>query len=233
MIKKLNFAVERLRVLKMAPVRLEYIANKAKFYNDREIEESNAQQAVKEKTKKNIKRMLLGICVTSLSFVFIILIAIIVDTVASNKKEKQQEELISKIVEHINQNNIDEAYSLFFQYDGWSGNDEYNAARDMLCEKLLAGNELDKAKKVEKNKQSRYDSESNELIGAYLIKQSMYEEAEEYYDSRYTYTEAVIKHMCKKRMFSEARRFVKRQSANSYEPQEFTRTMNTIINSYQ
>ena len=228
-LKKLAFATERLGILGMQGSRLEYIANKLKFYNDRTLSEAKA-------SKSKVRKVLITlICVFIVPPILIIVgIAIdeaVMDMTIAREREKD-EQLISKAISLINQDNLEAAYSLMFEYNGYDDKN-YNAARDLLCGKLLAKNELEKAKSIERFEQDRYGSNSDELIGEYLINQNKYDEAKEYFNTE-DYTKAVIKHMCKKGRYNEARKFVKRQSANcdaGYR-KEFHSKMNAIINSY-
>ena len=57
LIKKLHMAVERLNVLKIDEARLEYVANKLKFYEDRQEQEAEAERIRIEKRKAKRKKV--------------------------------------------------------------------------------------------------------------------------------------------------------------------------------
>ena len=68
----------------------------------------------------------------------------------------------------------------------------------------------------------------NDLAEYYSIGVKYHESSNEVYE----YTELCIKHMCENGKYNDARKFVKRQSIHSPNPQKFIREMNVIIDSY-
>lgn len=219
LIKKLALAVERIHFLGKDSAHLDFIAEKLSFYKNRQIEEVAKQQAYKTKVLKLSMLTLLGVAII-VSLILII----------PNAK-KNPDDCNAKVIKLINKDELDKACSVMLSYSGPSYN-SYNEARDILCEALLAQGELDKAVRIEKYKKVIGRSNSYKLIRDYMIEHGFYDKARDYFSYVDEYTKLCIQHMCKNGKYNDARKFVKKLSVDSENPQKFIREMNVIIDSY-
>lgn len=231
LIRKLALAVERLRFLDKDSTRLDYIANKLSFYKNRQFEEAAKKQAFKTKVLKLSTLTLLGVGI--IASLILAIFAIIPNA------KKNADDCKDKVVKCINVGKLDEAYTTIIEYQGRGGEYEYKQAYILLAKELLKNDQLDKTKELRNKIYGAYDIE--ELIKDYMEEHYMYDDLAEYYsigvnyyagNEVSVYTERCIKHMCKNGKYNEARKFVKRQSIHSENPQTFIREMNVIIDSY-
>lgn len=214
---KLAFAIERLTVLKLEPSRLLYLTDKLNSYNNRKIAK-----------KKRTRIILLSI------FTPIICAGAIVGLIFALPNAKRNgRDCKTKVLKYIQKGDLVSACDVMMNFAGFYSDDmeEYNAARDILCKELLSKKDIERAIQIERNKQDRYDCTSDEQICNYLIDLDMYDEAESFQNHK-SYSELVVKHMCKKGQFNEARKFIKRQAIKADSKSEFLSTMNAIVNSY-
>lgn len=225
LIKQLSLGVERLQTIGSDSSHLDFINLKLKFYLDRQAQE--LQQVAKRKSTTRKVFAIIGIVLALGGAITGLILGLSEETHYGDKCK-------AKVVKYIKEGKLDKACNVMLAYTGYEGNDDYNDARNLLCEELLKKDDLDNAIKIEKNKHYDYAYDCHNLIGEYMINHGMYDEAKGFRGSDEYYIKACIRHMCENNKINEARKFLKRESLNidSRYRQNFVRDMNIFINSY-
>ena len=221
LIKKLAFAVERLKALNVEESRLKYISDKLDFYENRRNQEAETKR----------KRRIKIIKITSIVSVIAVLIAYIVVTLPNAKING--DDCKAKVEKYISRGDLYNAYLILSAFEGGKALDDgFKESQELLFEECLKANNLELMIKVYRCEMwGRGDMEVK--LRTHMIKLGMYDEVKSYYSDDYEkYTEECIKHMCENGEYDDARKFVKRQSVHSENAQTFIKKMNTIINSY-
>lgn len=244
LIKKLTLAVERISFLDKSSAQLDYIARKLEFYKNRQLSEVEAKkneiakkraEAAAHKAKKNKIRNIVVLTLLGAAVVGSLIFAIL--AIIPNAK-KNADDCKDKVVEYINVGKLDDAYTTIVEYEGNSYEDEYEQAYTLLAKELLKNDQLDKTKELKEHISGAYAIVG--LIKDYMLQHCMYNDLAKYYsigvkyafNEVFEYTELCIKHMCERGQYNDARKFVKRQSIHSPNPQKFIREMNVVIDSY-
>ena len=161
LIKKLTLAVERISFLDKSSAQLDYIARKLEFYKNRQLSEVEAKkneiakkraEAAAHKAKKNKIRNIVVLTLLGAAVVGSLIFAIL--AIIPNAK-KNADDCKDKVVEYINVGKLDDAYITIMEYEGYSGEDEYEQAYTLLAKELLKKDQLDKTKEL-KEHISRY-----------------------------------------------------------------------------
>lgn len=226
LMKKLALAVDRLRVLNGNRTNFEFIEGKYLFYVNRQKEEADK---IRLRRRKILK-------ITGIVFAALLVItAVLLLVLLRPNPVKDGDACKAKVIELISLGKCDEACGVFLSFDGWYGDDDFNSARALLCEALLAKDMFTEAARIFQYKYSTSfdDDKAADKMVNYLIEQCKYDDAYEYALDKKKYVELCVKHMCQNGKSADARKFAKRQSVKFNDPTKLINDMNVVINSYQ
>ncbi|MBE6189367.1 MAG: hypothetical protein E7145_00275 [Rikenellaceae bacterium] len=228
LIKRLASAVEQLQKLGVPGNKAAHIAQRLKFYEERQYKEIAEAEARKQMQKERKTK-------TRIITISVIAIAIFVIWLVARPTAKNNSSICESTVrEYVAKGKLDKAKKTLYKYEksALSVRDGY----ELLVSAYISAGNIEGAIVVA----SMGDGAVDHLLQAEFIKRGEYEKAKEYTSSYYyyDYIKECVSQMCSNGQCEEAKKFAKRESSffvndKSRTPNDVIKDMNAIIASYE